>query len=109
MTVFRPISWLFVADLGVSFRWVQGDVFLDILSGDCRVNRDLPLAERVPTRSTWVDNRDVFAEINRVVGARWPDRQRRHGLIVPEVEPPPPAPAPRQPAGRSTDFVRRRA
>lgn len=107
MTVVQPISWYRLAELGVSFRWVRGDAFMDILAGNWRDNRELPLVERVATRSTWVDNRDVFAEINRAIGARWPEWQRKHGLIHPNPEPPP-TPASRRPPApmsRSTDFV----
>lgn len=108
--VFRPISWLYLADLGVSFRWVQGDAFLDILSGNWRHSRELPPLERVTTRSTWVDNRDIYAELNRVVRERWPDRHRHHGLIrpdpTPSPAPPPPPPRPPSRPERSTDFVR---
>lgn len=107
MGVFRPIAWHYLADLGVSLRWVRGDAFLDVLSGNWRDNRDLPLIKRmVTTRSTWVDNRDVFAEFNRAVGARWPEWHRTHGLIRAEVGPPPvTSRQPRGPVSRSTDFV----
>lgn len=111
----RPISWIYVEDLNISIRWVQGDHFQDILRGSWSVCRDLPVIERMSTNGTWVDDTDVYREANRYLKAKYEAWHAINGTLRPpllandrRVVPAARAPQPAVKRNiRSTDFVAR--
>lgn len=122
MAPIRPVSWIYVEELNITVRWVQGDLFQDVMRGNWSHNRELPILERIATNKTWVDNADIYREANRYLKARHEKWYARNGALhsppltsqermIPSARPP--DEASRQSHGyagtseRSTDFVRR--
>lgn len=113
----KPISWVYVHELDISFRWIQGDGFHDVLRGRWSnfPDRKLPMVERVPTRvRTWVDDTDIYAETNRYLREKYPKWFSRFGPLCAPYSTQRAAKVPEQPVRRqaaktkrSTDFVRR--
>lgn len=79
-----PISWVYVEDLDLTFRWVRNEWHQDVLRGNWRDGAAV-LVERVPTGRTWVDNREVFDEANAYLRWRHPDWFRGLGPLAPSL------------------------
>lgn len=115
MTI-KPTSWIYIAELDISIRWIQRDYYQDILRGNWSLCRDLPIIARIPTNGTWTDDTDVYREANRYLKSNYENWYARKGPLTFPVWQPhatPAVPASRTPERvtgrllRSTDFVQR--
>ncbi|WP_199444091.1 hypothetical protein [Umezawaea beigongshangensis] len=92
-----PRSAVYVPGVNLSFIWSRGDAFQRVVPGNWRDNDVLALLdagageqfERFATsKKGWVDNVDVYREINAWLRARAPDWLKRNGLVTPEYRAP---------------------
>ncbi|MDX8037626.1 hypothetical protein SK803_46160 [Lentzea sp. BCCO 10_0856] len=108
------VSYVFVRDLNISFRWTQPNTFQEVIRGDFNVSREFPVIARDELDKTWVDNTDIYRAVNRYLERNYPDWRLANDPVSPpsdsHAQPPPPRVyLPRQAVRRgerSTDFVR---
>ncbi|HEX7659181.1 MAG TPA: hypothetical protein VF444_06825 [Pseudonocardiaceae bacterium] len=82
-----PKAQVYVPGLDITFRWGRGDGFMVILRGKRAFADEGPVVGKAPVDAMgWMDNRDLYATVDRYVRDHHPEWHRANGPVRPATD-----------------------